>query len=68
MTKVFTTAYLLFTQNEEALTVGRQHNVAGETHLPTKFQDEVRMLRNLFSTMVTDREENEHMPFNEKLR
>ena len=54
--------------NEEALTIGRQHNLASETHLPTKFQDDVKLLRSLFVTMVTQQAENEHMPFNEKMR
>ena len=54
--------------NEEALTIGRQHNLAGETHLPTKFQDDVKLVRSLFVTMVTNKVQNEHMPFNERMR
>lgn len=54
--------------NEEALTVGRQHNLACETHLPTKFQDDVRMLRTVFVPMATNRRPEHHMEFNEKMK
>ena len=63
MIKVRTAACVVYTD----LTNGRQHNLAGKTRLPTKFQDDVKLLRSLFVTMVTNKVQNEHMPFNEKM-
>ena len=42
------------------------HNLAGETHLCTKFQDDVRMTRKLF-TMMAEEKEYKLLPFNDKM-
>ena len=51
--------------DEEALSIGKMHNLASETHLCTKFQDDVRMTRKLFTMMAE--EEDELLPFNDKM-
>ena len=39
------------------------HNLAGETHLCSKFQDDVEMNRKIFTTA-----EKEEPPFNDNMR
>ena len=51
--------------DEEALSIGIMHNLAVETHLCSKFQDDVRMTRKIF--MMTA-EKEELLPFNDKMR
>lgn len=43
------------------------HNLAGETHLCSKFQDDVRMTRKIFM-MTAEEKEEELLPFNDKMR
>ena len=53
--------------DEEALSIGKMHNLAGEAHLCSKFQDDVRMTRELFMMMV-EVKEDQLLPFNDKMR
>ena len=53
--------------DEEALSIGKMHNLAGETHLCSKFQDDVRMTRKIFM-MTAEEKEEELLPFNDKMR
>ena len=52
--------------DEEALSIGKMHNLAGETHLCTKFQDDVKMMRKLFS-MTAEVKEDELLPYTDQM-
>ncbi len=52
---------------DEALTVGKSHNMAAETHLPTKFQDDVKLARRLLHNQIQGEfPEEEHVQGGEK--
>ena len=53
--------------NEEALSIGKMHNLAGETHLCTKFQDDAKMTRRLF-LMTAEVKEDELLPYTDQMR
>ena len=53
--------------DEEALSIGKLHNLAGETHLCTKFQDDVKMTRKLFS-MMAEVKDDEPLPYTDQMR
>jgi hypothetical protein len=53
--------------DEEALSIGKMHNLASETHLCSKFQDDVRMTRKLF-VMMAEVKEDQLLPFDDKMR
>lgn len=39
--------------DDEALALGKQHNMTAETQLPSKFQDDVKLTRRLFTESLT---------------
>ena len=55
--------------DKEALALGRQHNynITSETHLQSKFYDDVKMTRRLFSEIKLPSQQS-LMEFNEKMR
>ena len=53
--------------DEEALSIGKMYNIAGETHLCTKFQDDIKMTRKLFS-MMAEVKEDELLPYTDQMR
>ena len=53
--------------DSEALALGRQHNLNSEVQLPSKFQDDVRLTRKLF-TEIESPKENVTMSFNEEMK
>lgn len=53
--------------DKEALALGRQHNISAEIQLPSKFQDDVRLTRRIFSEIGSPKEDK-LMDFNEKMR
>ena len=52
---------------EEALALGTQHNMNCETHLPSKFQDDVRLTRRLFAD-IEQPSEKKMLGFNDKMK
>ena len=53
--------------DKEALALGRQHNLTSETHLQSKFYDDVKLTRRLFSA-IKKPVENELLEFNDKMK
>ena len=61
-----TAVYANLTDNE-ALALGRQQNLNSGVQLPSKFQDDVRLTRRLF-TEIESPKENAMMAFNEGMK
>lgn len=53
--------------DEEALSLGKQHNISAEIQLPSKFQDDARLTRRIFAEIKSP-EEEKLMDFNEQMR
>ena len=60
-------AALYHNLNEEALALGKQHNMTAETQLASKFFDDVKLTRHLF-TAIEQPSENKMMEFTDKMR
>ena len=53
--------------DEEAVVLGKQHNMTAETQLASKFYDDVKLTRHLF-TAIEQPSENKVMEFTDKMR
>ena len=53
--------------DNEALALGRQHNLSSEVQLPSKFQDDVRLTRRLF-TEIESPKKNAMLSFKEEMK
>ena len=61
-----TAVYANLTDNE-ALALGRQHNLSSGVQLPSKFQDDVRLTRRLFKEIESPKE-NAMLSFKEEMK